>query len=283
MRIRSPYIALVGKVIGIVEVLRDNPDGLPLQSLADRSGHVKSSVHRILQSLREHGYVQQDGVGGPYRLGLKFLAVGRAVNGSQSFVQMARPHLAQLSAAFQETVYLAVLRGDRGVFVDVQEANRDLRVVGPVGAEVHFHATAAGKAMAAALPHDQRAALLSRLPLPRITPRTITSRSAVNAEWARVRRNGVAVNREETITGAIFFSCPIFDARHDVCGAVSIGIPKARFTATAGRAISMALKSAGARLSETLTLSEYVHQSAWTGDDGPSRLQSTKRPRRSKS
>jgi IclR family transcriptional regulator, KDG regulon repressor len=270
MQTRDPYIALVGKIVGVVEVLRDNPDGLALQMLADRTGYVKSSVHRILQSLRHHGYVQQNEIGGRYRLGLKFLAMSRAVNGGLSFVQLAQPYIGELHAAFQETVYLAVLRGDRGVFVEVQETSRDLRVVGPLGAEVHFHATAAGKSMAAVLPADARDALLAALPLPKLTPRTITSRSRVNEEWARVRRAGVAINREETITGAIFLAAPLFDARRDICGAVSVGVPKARFSAALGRAITVALKSNSARLSETLALAGYVHQSAWTGDDGSS-------------
>lgn len=251
---RDPYITLVGKVVRIIEALRDAPDGLPLQILARRTGYVKSSVHRILLSLRKHGYVQQDEPGGRYRLGLKFLAVGRAVNGNVSLVQAARPFLRELVAAFDETLYLAVLRGDRGVFVEVQETSRDLRLVGPLGADVHFHATAAGKAMAAALPPARRAALLARLPLPRITARTITSRAEVDAMWTRALRRGVAVNDEETITGAVFLAAPLFDAGRQVCGAISIGVPKARFSSALGRAMAAALKDTCARLSEAIAL-----------------------------
>jgi IclR family acetate operon transcriptional repressor len=251
-------------VVRIIESLRDAPDGLPLQMLARRTGYVKSSVHRILLSLRKHGYVQQDESGGRYRLGLKFLAIGRAVNGNVSLVQAARPHLRELAQAFNETVYLAVLRGDRGVFVDVQETSRDLRLVGPLGADVHFHATAAGKAMAAALPPARRTALLARLTLPRLTARTITSRVKVDAEWARVQRQGVAVNQEETITGAVFLAAAIFDAGTQVCGAISIGIPKARFSSTLGRTMAARLKDTCRRLSDALALAGYVHHAGET-------------------
>jgi IclR family acetate operon transcriptional repressor len=264
-RPRDPYITLVGKVVRIIEVLRDAPDGLTLKALAAKAGCVKSSAHRILLSLRKHGYVQQDEPGGRYRLGLKFLAVGRAANGSVSLVQAARSHLGELTAAFEETVYLAVLRGERGVFVDVHETSRDLRLVGPLGAEVHFHATAAGKAMAASLPQERRGPLLARLALARLTARTLTSRAEVNTEWDRVRRRGVAINQEETIVGAIFLAAPIFDAKRHVCGAISIGIPKARYTGTQGRAMADALKDTCARLSDTLALSGYIHPTAPDG------------------
>jgi IclR family pca regulon transcriptional regulator len=69
------YIALVGKVVRVVEALRDEPDGLSLQDLALRTGFVKSSLHRMLQSLRIHGYIEQDVTGGKYRLGARLLVL----------------------------------------------------------------------------------------------------------------------------------------------------------------------------------------------------------------
>jgi IclR family transcriptional regulator, KDG regulon repressor len=256
---RTPYIALIGKVVRVVELLRDAPDGLSLQALAKHTGYVKSSIHRILLSLAKHGYVDQSAPGGVYRLGLKFLAVGRAVNGNVSIVSMARPHLRDLVATFDETAYLAILRDNTGIFVDVQETSSDLRLVGPLGAEVHFHATAAGKAIAAALPDDRRSRLLARMSLPRLTSRTITSRTLVAREWARVGRTGVAVNREETIQGAIFLAAAVFDANAAVCGALSVGIPKARHSVRIERAIAATLKDSSRRLSETLAAAGYVH------------------------
>jgi IclR family transcriptional regulator, KDG regulon repressor len=271
---RTPYIALIGKVVRIIELLRDFPDGLSLQALAKHTGYVKSSIHRVLLSLAKHGYVEQDSPGGVYRLGLKFLAVGRAVNGNVSVVSLARPHLRELLAAFDETAYLAILRGDRGIFVDVQETSSDLRLVGPLGAEVHFHATAAGKAMAAALPDDRRIGLLRRLPLPRLTPRTMTVRTMVEREWLRVRRTGVAVNREETIQGAIFLASPLFDANATVCGALSVGIPKARHSGRIERTLAAALKDSSRRLSDTLAAAGYVHSAGFasTPQSGRNRL-----------
>ncbi len=256
---RTPYIALIGKVVRILEALRDAPDGASLQALARQTGYVKSSIHRILLSLNKHGYVHQDAPGGVYRLGLKLLAMGRAVNGGVSLLAAARPHLRELLTAFDETTYLAVLRGESGIFVDVQETSSDLRLVGPLGAEVHFHATAAGKAMAAVLPPERRAALLAKLPLPRLTARTLTSRAVVDREWARVQRTGVAVNREETILGAIFLAAPVFDADRHVCGAISVGIPKARFSSRIERAVAGSLKDSCTRLSDTLASAGYVH------------------------
>jgi DNA-binding IclR family transcriptional regulator len=61
MKRRDPYIELIGKVLTVVEALRDGDEALSLQDLTGRTGLVKSSIHRILHSLKRHGYVEQQG------------------------------------------------------------------------------------------------------------------------------------------------------------------------------------------------------------------------------
>ncbi len=256
---KDPYIELVGKTLLLMETLRDEPEGLSLQDLAARSGQVKSSAHRILNSLKKHGYVEQENAGGPYRLGLQVLALARGLNGGIKLVEVARPYLRELREAFDESAYLAVWRAERGIFVDVQETRRDLRLVGPLGAEVHFHATAAGKAIAAFLPRTRGQGLLKQYKPAALTQSTVTSKAAVEQEWGKVRRIGYAINNEETIVGAIFLAAPLFDSQQQVCGSISVGLPKARYSAELGKRIAEQLKDACQRLTAALTAAGYVH------------------------
>jgi DNA-binding IclR family transcriptional regulator len=256
---KDHYIELIGKVVLLLEALRDEPEGLSLQELADRTGFVKSSVHRILNSLRRHGYVEQESVGGPYRLGVQVVTLARGLNGRSGLIETAKPYLREAVETFDESAYLAVRRGDRGIFVDVQETRRDFRLVGPLGAEVHFYATAAGKAMAAFLPAARQAALLRAGKPEQHTAKTLTKRSEIKEEWEKIKRQGFAVNNEETIVGAVFLACPVFDAHQAVCGSISVGIPKARYSAELGKRITEHLKGACRRLSAKLEAMGYVH------------------------
>src|SRR5215475_5967885 len=256
---KDHYIELVGKVVALLETLRDEPEGLSLQELADRSGYVKSSAHRILNSLKKHGYVEQESMGGPYRLGVQVMTLVRGLNGRSGLIEMAKPYLREVVETFDESAYLAVLRGDQGIFVDVQETRRDFRLVGPLGAEVHFYATAAGKAMAAFMPPARQAALLKSFKPVHHTAKTLTKRSEIEKGWEKIRRQGYAVNDEETIVGAIFIAGPVFDSHKTVCGSVSVGVPKARYSAELGKRITDHLKDGCRRLSETLEAMGYVH------------------------
>jgi IclR family acetate operon transcriptional repressor len=254
-------IELVDKLVRTLEVLRDAPAGLTLQELTERTGYIKSSIHRTLGSLKWHGYVEQPVPGGPYRLGIKCLLLARGLNEGVELLPYARPYLREIVDAFDESAYLAILRGGQGIFVEVcATRRRDLRLVGPLGATVSFHATAAGKIVAAHLPEAARAALLKKITLTAVTPRTKTRRAQVEKDWADAARLGVAFNHEETIIGATFFAAPIFDAERAICGAISVGIPKARFTTALGRQIATHLKASCARLTASLVDAGYVHE-----------------------
>ena len=256
---RTHTIALVEKVVRVVDALKEDPNGLPLQQIVERTGYVKSSVHRILLSLKKLGYIEQETAGGSYRLGFQFLVLARTLAARTEMVKSARPYLHEIVEKFGESAYLAILRSGRGVFVEVEEPERDLRVAAPLFAEVHFHATAAGKAMAAFLPAENRNALLQNLQSVALTSRTRTGSPEVARDWERVRCEGYAINDEETIPGAVFLAAPVFDSRAQVCGSISIGMPKARYLPRVETNIVDHLKAACRDFSDRLKAAGYVH------------------------
>ena len=94
--VNDHYIQLVGKMVRVVEALRDQPNGLRLQDLAARTGYVKSSVHRILHSLKRHGYIEQDTAGGNYRLGTQFLVLANGLAARTELADFAHLYLREL-------------------------------------------------------------------------------------------------------------------------------------------------------------------------------------------
>jgi DNA-binding IclR family transcriptional regulator len=257
------YIELISKTVAIIEALRDRPEGLSLQEVSLQTGQVKSSVHRILRSLAHHGYIEQSARRGRYRLGIQFLPVANSVRIGSNLVEIARPHSRKLSDQFDESTYIAVLRGGHGVFVDLQETSRDLRMLGPLGAQVHFHATAAGKVMAAFFPTEGRRAVLKYLHDAAITERTLVAPKQIEQTWDEVRRLGYAINNEETIIGAVFLAAPVFDSADVVCGSVSIGLPKSRYTGHVRKGMADGLRQCCRRISADLKAAACFHESAF--------------------
>ncbi|HKE22616.1 MAG TPA: IclR family transcriptional regulator [Bryobacteraceae bacterium] len=245
------HIELVEKAMRILEVLADVEDPLDLKDLTARVGMVKSSVYRILYTLRELGYVEQHGRGS-YRLTGRVSSLARRASAQPGLIEVARPYLTAARDALNEAAWLAQWRGGRVVLVDVVEAPHKLRLSLGIGDSCPLHASSLGKAVAAFLRPETLAVALGTDPLPRFTERTITERAQLLRELARVRAGGFAINEEETIDGAVLVGAPVLDSTGEVTAAVSLGSPMARCTTPKREEMIELVRHTGGAISQRL-------------------------------
>jgi IclR family acetate operon transcriptional repressor len=214
--------------MSVLESLVESAAGESLKDIAAQVGLVKSSVFRILFTLKEIGYIEQVGESGRYRLTFKTMGLVRRSTEHLTLCNLARPHLVNLRDRLQESVWLAELRRHGIVLIDTVEVSHPLKLSFAVGDLCPVHATALGKAIAAHLSPKEVNALLPRGKLPKFTSHTLTSRSELKAELLRVQRRGYAINDEETIEGAVLVSAPLFDCLGKAFAGISVSAPTAR-------------------------------------------------------
>lgn len=215
-------IARAGRLLRALEAA---PDGLGLVELATAVELPKSTVHRLVGALASEGLVRAGG-GGHVTLGplLERLAAATRL----TLPERVRPALEALRAELQETVDLAVLDGAELRFVDQLPAPHRLRAVSAVGESFPLHCSANGKALLAALPRERALALLPAR-LPRLTPATLVSRAALEAELDAIRAGGgVAFDREEHTEGICAVGAAVRDASGAPVAAVSVPVPTPR-------------------------------------------------------
>jgi DNA-binding IclR family transcriptional regulator len=104
---------------------------------------------------------------------------------------------------------------------------------------------------------------LNNRPHAAITERTLVEPEQIEQVWDDVWRAGCAINNEETIIGAIFLAAPIFDSADVICGSVSIGLPKSRYTADVRKPVAEGLKECCRRITADLKAAAYVHECAF--------------------
>jgi IclR family acetate operon transcriptional repressor len=73
--------------------------------------------------------------------------------------------------------------------------------------------------------------LLVRTGLPRLAPRTVADRRALDRELMRIRSEGAAVEVEEYVAGIAGVAAPVLGADGEVCAALGISVSRAEFTA----------------------------------------------------
>ena len=120
-----------------------------------------------------------------------------------------------------------------------------------VGTRWPAHATSTGKVLLAYLTEEERKETLHS-PLPRLTPKTITSLTALRAELTRVREQGYAVAMDELEAGFVAVGAPVSNHQGLVVAAISIGGPSIRLTAQRISDLAESVMQSAGRISRRL-------------------------------
>jgi DNA-binding IclR family transcriptional regulator len=219
----DPYFSrAVAKAFEALELIRGSREPLPLHTIAAGIGLSKASAIRILHTLESLGYIRKNDDG---YFSSDRQAPARVV---ERLLQCASEPLRKLSQSTLETASLGVLFENHIEVVFVVESPQLIRMGNTLGRILPPHASSMGKAVTAFQPDDVRERLLRSYGTARITENTICEPSALEEEFARIRRAGHAEDWGESTADAVCFGAPILDARGIALAALSVSLPKTR-------------------------------------------------------
>ncbi|MGH7317469.1 MAG: IclR family transcriptional regulator [Candidatus Rokuibacteriota bacterium] len=197
---------------------------LGVTQLAATVGLHKSTAHRLASTLEGEGLLKQDLETGRYSLGDVLHRIASSFVEGDPLLRHGRPVLRTLSQSVGHTVSLAVLDQDEALFIMVIEGTLPIRAtVARSGERLPLTVTAAGKVLLADLPRRDLTAILKRRGLRRLTPKSLTSRHALELELRRVKREGIGWSREECAVGLLSLAVPVRIGR--TVAALSIACP----------------------------------------------------------
>lgn len=183
----------------LLEEMADAGGIIGLSQLAERSELPLATIHRLIRSLVDLGYVRQES-NRQYSLGPRLLRL--AAESATRIGTIADPLLTAAVAELGESVNLALLDGDEIVYVAQSQPRGNLmRMFTEVGRRTHPHSTAVGKAILAQRPDAEITALLSRTGMPSHTPTTLTTPEDFLQVIDRVREVGHATDEGEQEVG----------------------------------------------------------------------------------
>lgn len=251
------------RALSILVALAECGEGLTLAALSKRLGLPPSTAHRLLTTLQRQRFVRFDSTSMSWRIGVQAFTVGSAFAQSSDIVALAKPYMRRLMEQTGETVNLYVLSGEGAICMAQVQSPQMVRAISRPGGALRMHRSAAGKAMLAHMPKDQVADIVMKHGLPRATQNTIVSPRKLEAELAKTRERGFAIDNEEFVLGLRCVAAPLLDERGVAHAALSVAGPKARMTderlAALGKLVAAAANSAtlelgGDSLHERLSL-----------------------------
>lgn len=240
------------KSLAILEILSQENSPLSIAELSKRLGIYPSTIHRILDTLRYWGYVEQDSHTQRYQLGLKVLELGMTKLQGMELIKEATSYLKELQNQSNETVHLAILDEGEVLYLDKEESSQSIRMVSRVGRRVPAHCTALGKVLLAYLEEEEQEKVINEKGLPLFTENTITNKKKLREELSKVREQGFAEDREEHEKDVRCLAVSIKDHRGTVIAAVSLSVPAFRMNAGKKKKLKKTLIQAGEDISERL-------------------------------
>jgi IclR family transcriptional regulator, acetate operon repressor len=203
---RRGGVQSIGRAFEILESIAGAGGVSSLSDLARESGLPLSSIHRLVRTLVELGYVRQES-SRRYALGPRLIRLGEA--SSKVIGIRAKPYLAHLADELGESANLAMLDGDEVVYIGQAQSTRSVRMFTEVGGRVLPHSTAVGKAIMAQMSEDEVRAILSRTGMPRSTETTITDPDMFVTQLAEIREQHYAVDEGENEEGVRCFAAAV--------------------------------------------------------------------------
>lgn len=243
---------MVGKALGLLVLLGDEPRGASAAELSRRAELPFSTTYRLLGSLTRDGFVDYEPDGRRYHLGLRVFQLGQRVSNHHGFAGTSLPILRRVTEETGEATILSVRDGNHHLTVNKVDGPQTFRVTSDPGHLGALHTTSVGKALVAFADDATRNRLLEELPLDPLTERSITDRVDFRAEIEQVRALGYATMDEENELGMRAVAVPVFNSQGHAFASLATAVPVFRMSMEALVALVPLLQAAAAELSARL-------------------------------
>ncbi|WP_185184530.1 IclR family transcriptional regulator [Bacillus subtilis] len=218
----------VVKSMALLNLFLHKP-GLTLSELVSLTGMPKTSVHRMVSSLEEMGFLSRD-ASGAYSLGLVFLEFGQLVADRLDIRKIAKPVMEELCREVDEAVQLIMRDGNEAIYVEKIEGTQTVRLYTAIGRRSPLYAGACARSILSFLPREEIEAYIKQTELISIGSGTITDPEKLLQEIDASVQNGYTVSYSELENYTAAIGAPIFNHKRQVAAGISIAGFEARFT-----------------------------------------------------
>lgn len=216
------------RVLDILELLSDCPDGMTLTELAKEMDAPKSSIMPLVHTMTRRKFIYMNHQTGKYLIGIAAHAVGVSYGSNANALQLIRQEMIHIVSKCNETCQLGIQNKNNLLYIAKVDSPEPLRLISYVGKQLPLYCTAIGRAILSEKSDDQVHALYPN-GLTAYTEHTITDWPVLMEELHQTRLRGYAIEHEET---NLYVHCVGVPLCQNGCtiAAISISIPSFRFS-----------------------------------------------------
>jgi len=211
----------------ILEMLGAADDTIGVRDLARELDLSKSIVQRLLNTLSERDFVEQEPVTRKYRIGPHAFEIGSSFMRGGSLAEVSLPEMEPMVRDHKLNSYLGILRENEALYLATLQSSGPIAIQVSPGDRIPLHTTALGKALLLDMNDAEIKAILSASDLIRRTPKTKLSVAALVAEIRKARKQGYTLSEGENIIGIYSIGAPLRDSNGRIVAAISGALPQA--------------------------------------------------------
>jgi DNA-binding IclR family transcriptional regulator len=207
------------RALDIIECFIDNDKELSLMEISEITNLSPSTVHRLINSLLERGFVARSNANKKFFLGPKIAVLGSSsrYNMSDNFKEIAKEYMVELRDKDNENVSLYLLDGDYKLCIERVMSSRSLRQIINIGDRVTIEKGSTGRVFLAHCSEEKLMELKQKYP-----------EIDLNKVF-ETRIKGYAFSKGEREEGLVGIAAPIYDVEGKLKAVLSLSGPSIRF------------------------------------------------------
>jgi len=207
----------------IISLFRDMTVGeLSVTEISRQLALSPSKVSRMLKTLENEGFFEQNPNTAKYSLGFKFFELGVAYAFHLPLRKIIRPHIESLAQELKVTASWGIINQGRVIVVDrIQIMGLDT-LAHRIGTNMPVHSTSIGKVLLANLSHEKLNEVLGLSQLIKYTNKTVVDPKLIKKNLKVIREQGYAFDDGETAQDIVCVAAPIKDSSGSVIAAINL-------------------------------------------------------------
>ena len=233
----------VDRALQLLEILAEHPRGMQPKELEEMLELNKVTVHRLLATLENRGFVER--IGNSYVIGLKVVALSSMKLSNVELKTVASPYLRELVDKLGLPVQMAILEGQEAVFIDKIESIHSFRMYSQIGKRIPVYACGVGKVLLMQKSDEEIREELGTMEFETFTSKTFSDVDELIEAVKRARKRGYAIDDEEHEVGIYCVAAPIYDYMGKIIAAISVGDTNKQFVKANNEQIELIKQIAG--------------------------------------
>ncbi len=222
-----PKVSSITRVLEIIEAVSYAPKPISPLELSQVLDIPKPTIHRLIQSLVDEGFVAID-ISGGIIPGERVRNLSVELWQQRQFFNERQIILQRMVEDIKETCGIAIPYHTDMIYTNRAQTKLPLQIYLPVGAKSPMWCTATGKLYLSQLSASSRQKMLHSLTLNKFTKNTLVDIDMLNIELDKIAESGIGIDNEEFISEMVAVSVPILDKKSRYLASLYMHAPTVR-------------------------------------------------------